>query len=181
MAQQGKRKQKKIKLKIKIDDNNTNANKNKNYIIYFSTFLNNRYKRENIPIWGYSGHVPNSQFSVGKSNERLRSQAFANEFLKKEMQNDNPLNLSSNEIIRKGRKVYETHDVFVNIFDLMFTVSMIRQNEILLCQNNISSILDNYSEPEKFIQFLNHPFVSQKGEDVQINWNLIDNYVKNNP
>ena len=181
LAQQGQRKQKKIKLKLKMDGNNTNANKSNNYSIYFSTFLNNRYKRENIPILGYSGHVPNSELYFGMTNERLKNQVFGNEFLKKERQKDNPFVLNSDEIIRKGRKVYENHDVFVNIFDLMFTVSMIKQNEIVLCQNNISSILDNYSEPETFMKFLNHPFVSQKGEDVQINWDLIDNYVKNNP
>ena len=93
---------KKIKLKLKSRNEMSKKNATNNFSIYYSTFINNRYKRDNIPIKGYSGYVPTCNNSLGKTKQLILSQTFGNEFLKKDKLVENPLlNLGLNENNKK--------------------------------------------------------------------------------
>ena len=72
-------------------------------------------------------------------------------------------------------------EVFVNVFDFIFTVKSIQRNEIVLYINDISNVLDNYSKPDTFIELLNYPFGQKTAEDIEINWDIIEKYVNENP
>lgn len=155
---------KKIKLKLKLKSRNDIPKKNiaNNFSIYYSTFLNNRYKRDNIPIEGYSGYIPTYNNPLGKTKELILSQTFGNEFLKKDKLVENPLdNLGlngNNKKIPEKKHFSIKQEEFVNVFDFIFTVKSIHRNEIVLYINNISNVLDNYSKPDTFIELLNSSF-----------------------
>ena len=173
---------KKIKLKLK------SRNKNMNENIYFSTYQNNSYKRENIPSLSYEGYVPSMQFIVGKSKGMIINEAFRNEYLKRDRKVENPLkfwidNLGLNEDPCKkfpGRRHIDYREKFVNVFDLIFSIKSISKNEIIVYKNNISSVLDEYYEPNIFMSLLNYGFHDKKEKEVQLNMDIIEKYINEN-
>jgi hypothetical protein len=178
-------KPKKIKLKLKLkpeDKNSRNIMINEN--IYFSTYKDNVYKRGNIPTTSYEGYVPAMQFMFGKSKGMILNEAFRNEYLKKDRVIENPLNnLGMNE--DENRKISERKHMdyrvkFVNVFDLMFSIQSINRNEIVVCQNNISSVLDEYYEPNTFLALLDYGFRDKKEKEVQLNMDIIEKYINEN-
>lgn len=84
-------------MKLKLGDQssrNTTINGN----IYFSTYIDNVYKRGNVPTTSYNGYAPSMKFMYGKTKEMLINEAFRNEYLKKDRLIENPLNnLGMNE------------------------------------------------------------------------------------
>ena len=176
---------KKIKLKLKLklgDQNSKNTTINEN--IYFSTYIDNVYKRGNIPSTSYDGYVPATKFMYGKSKGMLINDAFRNEYLKKDKIIENPLNnLGLNEDENKKiseRKHMDYKVKFVNVFDLMFSIKSINRNEIVVCQNNISSVLDEYYEPNTFLALLDYGFRDKKEKEVQLNMDIIEKYINEN-
>ena len=178
---------KKIKLKLKLklgDQNSRNTNTMINENIYFSTYIDNVYKRGNVPTTSYDGYVPAMKFMYGKSKGMLINEAFRNEYLKKDKVIENPLNnLGMNE--DENRKISERKHMdyrvkFVNVFDLMFSIKSISRNEIVVCQNNISSVLDEYYEPNTFLALLDYGFRDKKEKEVQLNMDIIEKYINEN-
>ena len=109
------------------------------------------------------------------------SQAFGNEFMVVKNQPKEILLPENNKTIKSGKKHKELNiESFVNVFDLIYTVKSIGKKEIILCKNDISSILDQYSEPSKFISLLNHTFPQKRDEDVKIDFEMIKKYVNEN-
>jgi len=172
----------KLKLKLKLGDQssrNTMINEN----LFFSTYIDNAYKRKNVPIESYDGHVPSMIFSYGKTKAKLINEAFRNEYLKKDKIVENPLNnLGLNEDEKKisEKKHMDYRIKFVNVFDLMFSIKSISKNEIVVCQNSISSVLDEYYEPKTFEALLNYGFRDKKEKEVQLNMDIIEKYINEN-
>ena len=177
-------KKKKIKYKLKnVDNNSNNFSKNS---VYFSAYKNNRYKRENIPLIGYQGFIPNTGNNLGKSNELIINETFGSALLKSEKNGKSlfdylGLERKENLKIRNEKMHKAFREKFVNVFDFIFSVKSINRNEIVLYNNNISSILDQYYEPKLFRELLNYSFPPKKVTDVIIDMNMIQNYVNENP
>ena len=168
------KKKKKLKLKLKT----TNQ---KQETIKFSFYKSNVFKREFLPTLRYTGHIPTSVFSCGINQSREMTQSFANEFVVVKKEKKNIFTIEENNIKRKGKKVKEICTIpFVNVFDLMFSVKSIGRNEIVVFKHDISSVLDNYSEPGMFESLLNHSFRAKNDEDIKINFEIIKNYVDEN-
>jgi hypothetical protein len=173
----------KLKLKLKLGDERTrNTMINEN--IYFSTYIDNVYKRGNVPSTSYEGYVPSMKFICGKSKGMLINEAFRNEYLKKDKIIENPLNnlgLIDDENRKiSGKKHMDYRVKFVNVFDLMFSIKSISRNEIVVCQNNISSVLDEYYEPNTFLALLDYGFRDKKEKEVQLNMDIIEKYINEN-
>ena len=169
------KKKKKVILKLKTNEDNKNNN------VHFAVFKKNLFKREFIPNIRYQGHIPSLKFSCELSKSRIMSQAFGNEFMVVKNQPKEILLPESNKTIKSGKKHKELNiESFVNVFDLIYTVKSIGKKEIILCKNDISSILDQYSEPSKFISLLNHTFPQKRDEDVKIDFEMIKKYVNEN-
>ena len=79
-----------------------------------------------------------------------------------------------------GRKHIEYREKFVNVFDLIFTIKNISKNEICVCQNDISSVLEEYYDPNTFMSLLNHGFHDKKEKEVQLNMDIIEKYISEN-
>ena len=173
-----KKTKKKIKLKLKT----LNININENF--YFSTYQNNSYKRENIPTLSYEGYLPSMKFIVGKSKGTIINEAFRNEYIKSDRKIENPLNnLGLNEDQSKkylGRRHIDYREKFVNVFDLIFSIKSISKNEIVVYKNNISSVLDEYYEPNTFMSLLNYGFPDKKEKEVHLNMDIIEKYINEN-
>ena len=177
-------KKKKVIYKLKnVDNNSNNFSKNS---VYFSAYKNNRYKRENIPLIGYQGFIPNTGNNLGKSNELIINETFGSALLKSEKNGKSlfdylGLERKENLKIRNEKMHKAFREKFVNVFDFIFSVKSINRNEIVLYNNNISSILDQYYEPKLFRELLNYSFPPKKVTDVIIDMNMIQNYVNENP
>ena len=177
------KKQIKLKLKLKIGEQNSkNTIINEN--IYFSTYKKNNYKRKNIPSLSYEGHVPSMKFIVGKTKGLIFNDVFRNEYLKRDIKVKNIFNtLGLNEHPSKrfpGRRHIDYREKFVNVFDLIFSVKSISKNEIVVCQNDISSVLEEYYEPNTFMSLLNYGFSDKKEKEVQLNMDIIEKYINEN-
>ena len=176
---------KKIKLKLKLkigEENSRNSKINEN--IYFSSYKTNKLKRKNVPSLGYEGHVPTMTTISGKTKGMILNDVFRNEYLKVDKKIKNPLNnIGLNEHPKKkfpGRKHFDYIEKFVNIFDLLFSIKSISKNEIVVCQNDISSVLEEYYEPNIFMSLLNYGFHDKKEKEVQLNMEIIEKYINEN-
>ena len=175
-------KKQKIKYKLKTNDTQTKSK------LYFASYVNNPYRKENVPILGYTGFIPNEKFDFGLTKSKQFEKVFLNQFYKKE-KNDIKIFESliardeerNNNKNKRGKKKVINNDKFVNVFDLMFTVKSVNRNVIELYKNDISGVLSQYSEPKVFNDLLNHPFPKKEVKDVKINWDLITKYVNENP
>jgi len=170
---------KKLKLKLKSKINLINEP------IYFSIYQDNIYKRENIPSCNYEGYVPSMDFIVGKSKGEIINEIFGNEYIKRERIVENyPLNyleLEKNRIWEfPQRKKMNDREKFINVFDLIFTIKSISKNEIIVCQNDISNILDEYNEPNIFISLIYYHFHNKKQNELQLNMEIIEKYINGN-
>ena len=151
-------------------------------MVLFAVFKKNLFKRDNIPNIRYTGHIPTLKYSLELSKSKIMNLAFGNEFMvvKNKDQNlffpDKEINIK-----KQGKKIKEPNkEAFVNVFDLIYTVKSIGKNEIVLYKNDISTILDQYSEPSIFESLLNHTFSLKKDEDVIIDFDMIMKYVNDN-
>ena len=173
----GRKKKKVYKLKTADKKEKNMAN-----LVHFAVFKRNLFKRNNIPNIRYSGHIPSLQYSLELSKSKIMNLAFGNEFMVVKNQGQN-LFFPDKEInIKKqGKKFKEPNkEAFVNVFDLIYTVKSIGKNEIVLYKNDISTLLDQYSEPSIFESLLNHTFSPKKDEDVIIDFDMIMKYVNDN-
>ena len=172
---------KKLKLKLKIGEHDSRNSMIKENI-YFSTYKKNNYKRKNVPSLSYEGYVPSIQFIVGKTKGMIFNDVFRNEYLKRDIKVKNLLNnIGLNEHPKKkypGRRHFDYREKFVNVFDLMFSIKSISKNEIVVYQNDISSVLEEYYEPNIFISLLNYGFHDKKEKEVQLNMEIIEKYIK---
>ena len=171
-----KKKKKRIVLKLKTNEEKKNNN------IHFAVFKKNLFKREFIPNINYGGHIPLLQFSLELSRGKLLNQAFGNEFMSTKNQSQELFIPEIDKTIKaKGRKHKKPNfEVFVNVFDLIYTVKSIKKNEIMLCKNDISSVLDQYSEPSIFMSLLNYNFPPKRDEDINYDFEIIKKYVNEN-
>ena len=174
---------KKIKLKLKIEEQDSrNSIINEN--IYFFAYKKNNYKKKNVPSLSYEGYVPSMKFIFGKSKGMIINEVFRNEYLKRDIKVQNLFNtVGLNEYPKKkftGRKHIEYREKFVNVFDLIFTIKNISKNEICVCQNDISSVLEEYYEPNTFLSLLNYGFHDKKEKEVQLNMDIIEKYISEN-
>ena len=169
-----------MKLKLKQDSRNSKINEN----IYFSTYKKNIYKRKNVPTLGYEGHVPTIQTISGKTNGMIFNDIFRNEYFKRDIKVKNLLNnIGLNENPKKkfpGRRHFDYREKFVNVFDLIFSIKSISKNEIVVYQNDISSVLEEYYEPNTFLSLLNYGFHDKKEKEVQLNMDIIEKYINEN-
>ena len=173
----------KIKLKLKIgeqDSRNSIINEN----IYFSTYKKNIYKRKNVPSLSYEGYVPSMKFIVGKAKGMIINDIFRNEYLKRDIKVTNLLNnigLNENSKNKFSRSRYiDYKEKFVNVFDLIFNIKSINKNEIVVYQNDISSVLEEYNEPNTFMSLLNYGFHDKKEKEVHLNMDIIEKYINEN-
>ena len=124
------------------------------------------------------------QFIIGKSKGMIIDEAFRNEYLKRDKKVENPLNnLGLNEDPSKkflGRRHIDYREKFVNVFDLIFSIKSISKNEIIVYKNNISSVLDEYYEPNTFMSLLIYGFNDKKEKEVQLNMDIIEKYINEN-
>ena len=126
--------------------------------------------------------MPSIQFIVGKTKGMIFNDVFRNEYLKRDIKVKNLLNnIGLNEHPKKkypGRRHFDYREKFVNVFDLMFSIKSISKNEIVVYQNDISSVLEEYYEPNIFISLLNYGFHDKKEKEVQLNMEIIEKYIK---
>ena len=168
----------KLKLKLKSKINLINEP------IDSSQYQDNIYKRDNIPSYTYEGYVPSIDFNFGKSKGAFINEIFGNEFIKKDRIVENPLiNLGLNkERIKENserKNIYEK-EKFVNVFDLMFTIKSISKNEIVACQNDISSVLEEYYDPNTFMSLLDSISHDKIKKEIQLNLDIIEKYINEN-
>ena len=89
-------------------------------------------------------------------------------------------NIHNNGKKRKKHYLPSTND-FINIYDLIFTVKNIDESNIItLEQNDISEILENYSDKETFNSLLNQNFSIKTEEELKIDTTSIKLYLKGN-
>ena len=128
--------------------------------------------------------MPSIQFIVGKTKGMIFNDVFRNEYLKRDIKVKNLLNnIGLNEHPKKkypGRRHFDYREKFVNVFDLMFSIKSISKNEIVVYQNDISSVLEEYYEPNIFISLLNYGFHDKKEKEVQLNMEIIEKYINEN-
>ena len=171
-----KKKNKRIVLKLKTNEEKKNNN------VHYAVFKKNVFKREFIPNTRYGGHIPSLKFSCELSIGKYLNQVFGNEFMAIKNQSQEVFIPEIDKIIRvKGKKHKKPNfEVFVNVFDLIYTVKSIKTNEIMLYKNDISSILDQYSEPSMFMSLLNYRFPQKRDEDINYDFEIIKKYVNEN-
>ena len=132
-------KKKKFKLKLNpkkeeandqnlISDTNmkNSIDSNKGVIV-----VKNFYKRKIIPIKGYSGFVPNSGFLTGKSILNHMKTIFNNEII-----------FVNKTEYKESIKPEKLDKKKINILNLIFRISCLKKDEIILNQYDISEILD---------------------------------------
>ena len=128
--------------------------------------------------------MPSIQFIVGKTKGMIFNDVFRNEYLKRDIKVKNLLNnIGLNEHPKKkypGRRHFDYREKFVNVFDLMFSIKSISKNEIVVYQNDISSVLEEYYEPNIFISLLNYGFHDKKEKEVHLNMDIIEKYINEN-
>jgi len=169
---------KRLKLKLKSKINLINEPINS------SQYQDNIYKRDNIPSYTYEGYVPSIDFNYGKSKGAFINEIFGNEFIKKDRIVENPLNnlgLNKERIKENSERknIYE-REKYVNVFDLMYTIKSISKNEIVVCQNDISSVLEEYDEPNIFMSLLDSISHDKIKKEVQLNMDIIEKYINEN-
>ena len=178
-----KKANKKVKYKLKINSNKSSRNKisqNKNSLFY-STYVDNYFKRVNIPSISYKGHIPGLIFSIGKTKKKVIDEAFLNAFFVKTKEKENFFNNFEEKVKLKGKKFKEpNNEILVNIFDLMFSVKSVSRNEIVLCKNNVNNIISQYSDDNLLIPALNYAFPPKTKKDVVVPWDMIVKYVNEN-
>ena len=142
------------KILIKVNSNKKQIEEKKTYGIFvkpnskffYSIVCGNPFKRKFTPIDFY-GYIPLRKERFGKAFEKDLSHSFYNYTVIKD----------KNEIIKgfkntkkkTGKKFYLDNSDFVNVFELMFSVQGVENNIIVLQKNDVSKILENYSNDEE--------------------------------
>ena len=78
------------------------------------------------------------------------------------------------------RKNMDNRVKFINVFDLIFTIKSISKNEIVVCQNDISDVLEEYNDPNIFMLLLYFNFHDKIKKEVQWNMGIIEKYINKN-
>ena len=139
---------------------------------FYSIVCLNPFKRASLPL-SFGGNIPFKNFRLGKTHENNLLHAFYNYTMTKDK--NVILKGIKNNKRKKGKKFYKENNVFVNAFELMFSVKGVENNVIILQKNDVSKILKNYSnDEESFTRFINHNFNERKNENVFIDWKNIE-------
>ena len=169
---------KKLKLKLKSRNSLTNEH------IYFSIYQDNIYKRDNIPSYTYEGYVPSTHLFLGKSKGAIINEIFGSEYIKNDRKVENSFNLlrfNKDRIFEIPEiKIVDNTVKIVNVFDLMFTIKSISKNEIVVFQNDISNILEEYNDPNIFMSLLGFIFHDKIKKEVHWNMGIIEKYINEN-
>ena len=171
----------KKKLKLKLKSPSTIINEH----IYFSIYQDNIYKRENIPVYTYAGFVPCMYNNfLGKSKGAIMNEIFGNEYIKMDRKVEYSFNLlrfNKDRVMEiPERKNMDNRVKFINVFDLIFTIKSISKNEIVVCQNDISDVLEEYNDPNIFMLLLYFNFHDKIKKEVQWNMGIIEKYINKN-
>ena len=136
--------------------------------IYFSLVTNNIFKRINVPIVNYSGHIPYQLINSGKTVEDELSHAFLNTSMTWDK------TAIMKKVDKNKKKINKKKKEYINIFELMYSVKSVENNSIILEKNDVSKILKNYSDNDDgFYDFIGHSFSERKNEKVFIDWDKI--------
>ena len=164
---------KKILYIFPPEENNNPQLKNKDKIFvngkskfYYSIVTKNIFKRKNIPIPDYSGHIPLKLKRCSKSIEFDISHAFLN----------NTMTLDKNMFIKLDKKTKKKKKgkKYINVFEFMYSVKSVENNTMVLEKNDVGKILKNYSDnDETFFEFINNAFSDRKNEKFLIDWDRI--------
>ena len=166
---------KEILTKIELNKNNNNSKKNKDFGIfvkqnskfYYSIICLNPFKRKTVPL-EFAGNIPLKTLRFGKTNGKYLSYAFENNTIIKDKK------VIFNEICKNKKKSIKNDYNIINVFELMFSIKGVENNDIILQQNDINKILKIYSNnDENFERFINHNFSDRKNENIFIDWKNI--------
>jgi hypothetical protein len=136
--------------------------------IYFSLVTNNIFKRINVPIVNYSGHIPYQLINSGKTVEDELSHAFLNTSMTWDK------TAIMKKVDKNKKKINKKKKEYINVFELMYSVKSVENNVIILEKNDVSKILKNYSDNDDgFYDFIGHSFSERKNEKVFIDWDKI--------
>ena len=168
------------KIKSNNDKNllkpTNNKNKKIKYVlkpqtqIFYSIVCLNNFKRQtNIPF-GYSGHIPNGQFCFGYSIQENANRVFNNKIIIKDKNDFQCLKFREDKKHpeKKHFKQGKKKSKYINVFDLIFTVKNINNNNIILEKNDISEIIRAYSDEKTFMALLNYNFPIKTKEEVNL-------------
>ena len=136
--------------------------------IYFSLVTNNIFKRINVPIVNYSGHIPYQLINSGKTVEDELSHAFLNTSMTWDK------TAIMKKVDKNKKNINKKKKEYINIFELMYSVKSVENNVIILEKNDVSKILKNYSDNDDGLyDFIGHSFSERKNEKVFIDWDKI--------
>lgn len=149
-------KNKKIKYKLKKPSQ-----------IFYSIVSINNFKRKNEPIAGFQGHIPRKEFVLGNLSQTISNEMFSNKIIIKDKYDFKDLKTFK---IKNGRKMFVNQDKkenkFINIFDLIFNIKNYSNNIIELEINDISEIINYYSNEDLFLSLLNYNFPLKTKEEI---------------
>ena len=163
---------KEILTKVELNKNNINKNNfeiflNQNSQFYYSIVCLNPFKRKTIPL-DFAGNIPLKTLRFGTTNGKDLSYAFENNTIIKDKK------VIFNEICKNKKKSIKNDYNIINVFELMFSIKGVENNDIILQQNDINKILKIYSNnDENFERFINHNFSDRKNENIFIDWKNI--------
>ena len=139
---------------------------------FYSIVCVNPFKRKLFPL-NFTGNIPLKIERHGKTEENNLLHAFYNYTMTKD-KNAFLKGFKNNKLIT-GVKYFNENNVFVNAFELMFSVKGVENNDIILQKNDVGKILKNYSnDDESFKRFANHNFNKRKNENVFLDWKNIN-------
>ena len=191
-------KKKKLKLKINLTDKNNkeilpeknNDNNNSNIGNENETIIiKNYYKRKNIPLSNYCGYIPRWKSVSGLTKESHIENIFGNEIIIEKNIGINKIDLLDKEkksyYIKEKPKIVKNENI-INIFNLIFKVEKLENDEIIINQYDISKILEPYSEEEKFLNLVNRCSYDKTEIIIPEYWNnsilkSLNNKDSNNP
>ena len=181
----GKKTKFKLKLRCNTEENkqnnniikkesNNNLNKEKEDNNIDNIVIKNNYKRKNIPIINYGGHIPQSNRTFGISKGVHLTNIFGNEIIIEKKIGNNKINLLGNEKEDKKTQkklILKNNDNSINIFNLIFKIGNLNKKEIIINQYDISKILEPYLEEDKFINLINNSLnYKTKVDDIPKYW-----------
>ena len=168
--------------KIKSDNDKkllkptNNKNKKIKYVlksqttIFYSIISLNNFRRQNDIPFVYGGHIPNNKFCVGCSTNQNANRVFNNKIIIKDKYDFQGFKFREDKKIpeKKHFKQGKKKSKYINVFDLIFTVKNINNNNISLSKNDISEIIKAYSEEKTFMSLLNYSFPVKTKEEVNL-------------
>ena len=138
---------------------------------FYSIVCANPFKRKLLPF-NFCGIIPLQNERCGNTIQKDLLLSFNNYTVTKDK--NVIMKGFKNNKFKTGKKVFIDNNDFVNIFELMFSVKGVENNNIILQKNDVSKILKNYGDDdENFMRFIEHNFSERKNENVFIDWKNI--------